>query len=230
LKDTISVLSATNIPNFVSAMQQLIEEESIKKIEAMEAKEESCLVKKSSSKENPINFDEAAAINLYTASAILSGHLNNALREADQGIIDPYLGFIKLLFSGLCKLPLVQKETIACGVEGDLSTKFKKGEDMVWWSFTSTTINLEVMSDFAKGGTIFIFHSAPAVHIKPFSRYQYEEEWLILPGTCFKVESVDVILRDDLKQITQITLSYNKEMSPLTTHMHKWSTAFVSET
>ena len=146
-----------------------------------------------------LTADECVAINLYSAEAPavepFYACLNVAMRAENRHLVRPFLRIIKLLLSGLYKLPLVCKPLLARGVKLDLSAQYKVGELKLWWPFSSTTTNLntlEVPQFLGDSGprTLFQIINAPAVDIKPLSANDFEDEWLLLPGTFFTVKSV----------------------------------------
>ena len=88
--------------------------------------------------ERLLTADEAAAIHLYTQESPFYSILNRSLRERDRSKIKAFLPFLRLMMSGLHKIPIVA-QTVYRGVRKDLTSSFKKGKSMVWWSFSSTT-------------------------------------------------------------------------------------------
>merc|ERR1719174_1080212 len=131
--------------------------------------------------------NQAAAIMLYTQETCLYPRLNAALRNHDIAALEPFLPFMKLLLSGLYQLPLTHTRTYR-GVKLEL---FKTYNDLVgqvwsWWSFSSTTKNMDVLETplfLGKDGkrTLFCIN-AVGVDIAPFSANPHEEEVMILPG------------------------------------------------
>jgi hypothetical protein len=117
------------------------------------------------------------------------------MRSEKRQFVVPYYGIIKLMLSGLYKLPLVIKPVLLRGVKRDLSDQYKVGEVKVWWPFSSTTVHVNTLENpqfMGKTGprTLFQIINAPAIDIKPYSANKHEEEWLLLPGTCLTVRSV----------------------------------------
>ena len=88
--------------------------------------------------ERLLSVDEVAAIHLYTQESPFYSILNRGLRERDRSKIKAFLPFLRLMMSGLHKIPMVA-QTVYRGVRKDLASSFKKGKSMVWWSFSSTT-------------------------------------------------------------------------------------------
>ena len=152
---------------------------------------------------NPVDgltSDESAAIRIYTMAwdppeQSLYHRLNHALRsKADrQENIRPWYPYLRLLVSGLSRLPVIQK-TVFRGIKGHLAMGYGKGETIVWWGFSSCTTSLEVLqSEIFFGNTeprtMFIVECKAARDIRNHSEHASEKELLLLPGTVFKVMS-----------------------------------------
>jgi len=60
--------------------------------------------------------------------------------------------FLKLLLSGLYKLPLVSGVILYCGVKRNVSGQFCKGDEKTWWAVSSCTAKLKVLEKKAPGG------------------------------------------------------------------------------
>merc|ERR1719275_523760 len=90
--------------------------------------------------------DQAAAIMLYTQETCLYRRLNAALRNQDKQGLQPFLPFMKLLLSGLYQLPLVHVRTYR-GVKLELYKTYNDlvGQVWSWWSFSSTTTDMDVL-------------------------------------------------------------------------------------
>ena len=140
------------------------------------------------------SLDEAAAIMLYTQQTCLFGRLNKAMREhLHPEKLEPFLPYLKLLLTGLNKLPLVRKQTYRA-VTLDLHEQYNLLKDKVftWWAFSSTTTNLDLLNstsfnDMGGSHTLFII-DAIGVDISAFSAFPDEEEVLLLPGTSLVVK------------------------------------------
>ena len=140
-------------------------------------------------------LDEAAAIMLYTQQTCLYSRLNKALRDhLHEEKLEPFLPYLKLLLSGLNKLPLVRVRAYR-GVTLDLHEQYNLLRDRVftWWAFSSTTTNLDLLNsttfnDVGGPRTMFTI-DAIGVNISAFSAFPDEEEVLLLPGTQLVVQS-----------------------------------------
>ncbi|CAF0916248.1 unnamed protein product [Didymodactylos carnosus] len=141
--------------------------------------------------------DESAAIHLYTMGSVFQ-HLNDVLRSKNRAkVLVPWLPYLKLLLTALCKLPAVKKIAWR-GTSLDLSTKYKPGDRCVWWGFSSCTETIAV-ADFYLGEsgfrTLFCIECENGRLITPHSQFEHENEILLLPGFYFQV--VDKTDRDD---------------------------------
>ena len=142
----------------------------------------------------PLNPDEAMAVNLYTQESNVYKKLNELLRQRSRQRLYPLFPYLKLLLTALFKLPPL-KITVYRGVHRDLQHLYPKDEDIVWWGFSSTTMNLEVLEnpDFlgTEGKrTMFAIKTKQALDIQRYSAMGFEQERLLLPGTCLVVEGV----------------------------------------
>jgi len=146
-----------------------------------------------------LTANEIGAINLYTqgwipASKSLYSILNEHLRSEERASIQPFFPYLKLLFSGFEKLPKKER-TVFRGVKKDLSTDYKKGKRLTWWSFSSCTLELEVLQNELFLGTkgkrtIFTLTSKLGVEIMKYSMYKNEAEILFPPGIRLTVSSI----------------------------------------
>ena len=136
--------------------------------------------------------DEIAAINLYTCETPIYRRLNQLLRSRQREDIKVWLPFLKLLLTALHKLKTATENTFYRGVHLDLSPKYTKGKDFVWWQFTSTTQTVDCLESFLgknDGRTIFCIRTKQAVGIKMYSAIGIEDEYLIIPGISWVVKS-----------------------------------------
>jgi len=130
-------------------------------------------------------LDEAAAINLYTLESDYYKELNQRLRDRDRKKLLPFFPYLRILLSGLNKLP-PHDGKIWRGVKIDLTSKYTRGKKFFWWSFSSCTTDIEVLhSDQFCGKTgdrtIFCITTERGRDITYFSSYP-EGEVLLMPG------------------------------------------------
>ncbi|CAF2119425.1 unnamed protein product [Rotaria magnacalcarata] len=151
--------------------------------------------------ENPtdkLTPDESAAIILYTiewdpSHPSLYLVLNGTLRLEDRRKLVPWFSFLKLLLTGLYKLPSIRC-TVWRGVRGDLRSQYKLGAKMTWWAFSSCTASISVLESEQYLGTsgtrtLFAIECLNGKDIKRHSYFAQEEEMLLLPCTHFQVIS-----------------------------------------
>eukprot|EP00808_Paulinella_micropora_P013926 g14856.t1 len=150
-----------------------------------------CLKKNAADK---LTGDEIAAINLYTHETDLYKQLNAMLQKRQRQELQPAFCYLKLLLTGLHKLP-AKVTTVYRGVKLDIASKYAKDKDVVWWGFSSATASLEVLKspqflgDHGKR-TLFAITTCRAVDIRAYSAIQAEEERLLLPGAQLHVKGV----------------------------------------
>ncbi|CAF1249404.1 unnamed protein product [Rotaria magnacalcarata] len=151
--------------------------------------------------ENPtdkLTPNESAAIILYTiewdpSHPSLYLVLNRSLRLEDRRKLVPWFSFLKLLLTGLYKLPSIRC-TVWRGVRGDLRSQYKLGAKMTWWAFSSCTASISVLESEQYLGTsgtrtLFAIECLNGKDIKRHSYFAQEEEILLLPCTHFQVIS-----------------------------------------
>ena len=149
---------------------------------------------------NGLTSDEAAAIRLYTMEwdlkeQSLYRRLNHALRskQGRQQNIQLWYPYLRLLVSGLSRLPAIEK-TVFRGIKEHLAVGYDKDKTIVWWGFSSCTTSMSVLQAdefFGSTGrrTMFIIECKTARDIQNYSVFTNEDEVLLLPGTQFKVVS-----------------------------------------
>ncbi|CAF3375647.1 unnamed protein product [Rotaria socialis] len=143
-----------------------------------------------------LTSDQSAAIMLYTmewepSETCLYFVLNSALRTADREVVKPWFLYLKLIFTALSRLPS-KSGTFFRGVKLNLSSQHPQGETFYWWSFSSctTTINVLTSDQFLGSSdirTLFAIESTSGRDISRHSYYQNEKEILLLPATRFQV-------------------------------------------
>jgi len=143
--------------------------------------------------------DESAAIRLYTIEWC-DGHrslyslLNETLRKSDREKLQPWLKYLKLLVTGLVKIPCAPAQTVWRGIKMNISEKFVKGNQVTWWAFSSTTTSLALLENEIYLGvkgerTIFSIETINGRNVSAHSQYDNENEILLLPGTQMEVQS-----------------------------------------
>ncbi|CAF2138582.1 unnamed protein product [Rotaria magnacalcarata] len=143
-----------------------------------------------------LSQDESAAIMLYSMEWIpreecLYYVLNTILRSEDRRKLEPWFLYLKLLISGLTRLPSTRR-FVYRGVKMDLSKQYKPGKPIVWWAFSSCTSTVGVLQneDFlGQTGerTMFTIECDSGKDISRHSYFRSEEEILLPPGRQFEV-------------------------------------------
>ncbi|MFC4072249.1 ADP-ribosyltransferase domain-containing protein [Actinoplanes subglobosus] len=139
-----------------------------------------------------LSADEIAALYLYTCESAFYRQINATLRHPDRSRLEPYLPYLRLLFSAVGRLP-VRTEPLWRGVNLDLRAQYPLGRTVTWWGVSSCTSKLSVAQGFLGGRgkrTLFEVHPKRAVGIKAFSAFTGEEEFILTPGTQLEVTAV----------------------------------------
>lgn len=205
LVDT-SVELEQNLPPIVGyACQPLVTlEEACKPLEFILPKIHHYMSIAKNKSQNPTNYltiNEAAAIRLYTTqwdehnnnqNVSLYSQLNQTLRDPDRHKLKPWFLYLKLLMIALTKLPVTSTKTVWRGMRHHDITKYKEGDEKIWWAFSSCTKSLNVLnSDLFLGQTgkrvIFSVETFDGRLVTEYSDFPDEEEILLLPGTRLKV-------------------------------------------
>jgi hypothetical protein len=143
--------------------------------------------------EHNLTKEEAATVYLYTMEmsddACVYRILNQTLRADDRSKVRPWFGYLKLLDSATSKLPKF-KGTIWRGVNKDVTMAFKKGQKITWWSVTSCSTSVNVISSFldkTPQSTLFNIECSTGKFIAAYTCYPAEDEVILMPGTTFEV-------------------------------------------
>ncbi|CAF2098780.1 unnamed protein product [Rotaria magnacalcarata] len=145
--------------------------------------------------EHNLSKDEAASVYLYTMEiseeASVYSVLNRTLRADDRSQVRPWFAYLKLLDSAASKLPNF-KGTVWRGVNRDVSETFKRGERITWWSVSSCSTSMDIISSFLgtnPQSTLFNIECATGKSIAMYTCYPNENEVILMPGTMFEVMS-----------------------------------------
>ncbi|MFF3013202.1 ADP-ribosyltransferase domain-containing protein [Streptomyces sp. NPDC057939] len=139
-----------------------------------------------------LSADAIAALHLYTCESAFYREINAVLRAPDRTKVVPYLPYLRLLFSAVSHLP-ARTESLWRGVALDLRAQYPLGRTVTWWGVSSCTSKLGVARAFlGNRGKRTLFEVVPvrAVGIRRFSAFTDEEEFILSPGTQFKVTGV----------------------------------------
>ncbi|CAF1404602.1 unnamed protein product [Adineta ricciae] len=146
--------------------------------------------------EDALSRDESNSIWLYTlewepSQISVSNLLNETLRCEDRRKLEPWLPFLRLFLTAFSHLPSANF-TIYRGANMDLSAKYRVGEKITWWGFSSCinkTNHMERKLNLNKSGkrTLFSIDSFSARDIRRFSMQENNEQVLLPPGSQFLV-------------------------------------------
>jgi hypothetical protein len=146
-----------------------------------------------------LTVDQSAAIMLYTLGwepkeSSVYYILNAALRKEDRQVLKPWFLYLKLFFTALSLLPSTPR-TVFRGMKRNEKHRYKKGEKVVWWGFSSCTSTMDVLNDEAflgKSGerTFFTIECQSGKDIQQHSYFKSESEVLLPAAREFKVESI----------------------------------------
>ncbi len=141
-----------------------------------------------------LNRHQIAAIHFYTQESPFYSHLNRFLRDRDRTKLKPFFPFLKLLLSAIYLLPTI-RGTVYRGIKRNLAGDYWKSRTLVWWGFSSTTVELEVLQNPQFLGTsgdrtLFVIEANTAVDISRYSAINSERERLLIPGTQLRVAGV----------------------------------------
>lgn len=174
---------------------------------ALEAPAKASVTQAGKMKKGELSKEEAAAIHMYTTNHLYK-KLNEALRSPDRSSIEQFFLYLRLLLTALRKLPATSKPLYR-GVALDLRAQYKAGSKVTWWAVSSCTQSLAVANSFSAGAsksTLFVVEAKTGVGIKEFSEYKGEEEFVLAPGTQFKVDRV-------LQKSSKLTEVHLQELS-----------------
>jgi len=163
-----------------------------------------------------LSLDEFMAVYFYTLQwsneIQLYKCLNKALIDKTRIVTPKWKYFLYYLFAALQKIPKVTDQNILyravnLNVLKKYPAKYKTGQNITWYTFTSTTINSPCCGFYSEGKphTIFtIMGSFSGRSITEMSAYPKEGEILLPPGTTFIIDS-----------ITEVGLSVNIKLTQI---------------
>jgi hypothetical protein len=180
-----------------------------------------------------LSVDEIAAINLYTREwdSPIYKLLNADLRKNDRAVLKKWFPYLRLLMSGLLKLPQVT-EILWRGFNSDQDQEsiYIQGRKIYWWGFSSCTLTANTVKSFlASNGSpyrnLFSIKCISGINIKKYSSLPDEDEILLLPGSYFEVKSI-LNLENNMKmfQLEQMKsqLSLHPKIPDLTQEKISW--------
>ncbi|CAF3648165.1 unnamed protein product [Rotaria socialis] len=142
-----------------------------------------------------LTLNESMSIYLYTMGSLEENNyfyklLNEKLRTKQREDLKPWLSYLKNFLTGLHKLPSIQTK-VWCGFHGNIDD-FNK-ENIILWGFTSCTTmreSIEPRLDQSDERILLSIECINGKDIKSFSKYDDENEVLLVPGTCLTLQGV----------------------------------------
>ena len=137
-----------------------------------------------------LDREEVASLNLYSKDSGFYRQLNRALATRDRKITKTFFPYMRLALGAMFKCPLV-KGTFTRGITNPNLSNYHNGrKPFVWWTFTSSTKEISITSDFLGDQNRMLFMiEGVGVDISRFADFP-EAEVLILPGSRFEVKGV----------------------------------------
>ena len=142
--------------------------------------------------------DQSASIILYSMqwepqNKCLYFALNAALRDENRSKLKPWFPYLKLFLIAISRLP-TNHRPIYRGIKRDPRKDYQKGQTILWWSFSSCTLNMDVLNNEQLLGsegarTLFIIESSNGKDIRKHSAFQNEDEILLPAARQFEVLS-----------------------------------------
>ena len=152
--------------------------------------------------ENPpadnLTVDQSASIILYSMeweprNKCLYYALNTTLRDENRNKLKPWFSYLKLFLTALSRLPS-NNRPIYRGITRDLRKDYQEGQEITWWSFSSCTQRINVLSKKQFLGsegarTLFNIESNSGKDIRKHSAFPQEHEVLLPAARQFEVVS-----------------------------------------
>ena len=118
---------------------------------------------------NDLTRDQSASIILYSMqwdpqNKCLYFALNATLRDENRNKLKPWFSYLKLFLTALSRLSSNHRP-IYRGITCDLRKHYQEGQTVLWWSFSSCTLKMDVLNNeqfLGKEGarTLFIIESS----------------------------------------------------------------------
>jgi hypothetical protein len=115
------------------------------------------------------------------------------LRDENRTNLKPWFSYLKLFLTALSRLPS-NNGPIYRGIPRDLRKDYQKGQTIIWWSFSSCTLTMDVLTNKEFLGsegarTLFNIESSSGKDIRKHSVFQQEDEVLLPAARQFEVLS-----------------------------------------
>lgn len=157
--------------------------------------------------QSKLTVEEIAAIHLYSLEGVeFYKPLNAALLEHSRELVKVYFPFIRLLCTGLDKIPCYGakssgKTYLYRGMPAteEIILTYTPGKSFQWWNFLSTSKKRDVALKFAErdahvkgavGGVLFRIECDVGLPIAKYSKFPAEDEVLLKPGLTYRVTKV----------------------------------------
>ena len=142
--------------------------------------------------------DESAAISLYTlewepSNQSFYGILNNTLESPNRQLLKPWFLYLRLVLTSLAKLPQkTDRFTVYRGTKRDLSAQYPTGATVTWWSMSSCTMTMDVLTQdhfLGQSGvrTLFTIDCFSGKSIRNHSLVPDADDVLLPPACQFRV-------------------------------------------
>ena len=150
--------------------------------------------------------EDVEAVALYTFDFGSENYESNPYRIINKALVtgdDEYLlrasGMLYLVVSALRRLPRRKGVTLYRGIrEGVNMSLYREGSHVVWRGLSSTSPDMGATKAFLANspsteqmkGTLFVIENGWGYDLQPYSMFPDEEEILLEPLRCFRVQSV----------------------------------------
>ena len=150
-------------------------------------------------KRNPaskLTIEEIAALRLYTTAwtdpaASIGALLLAAIRENNATQLSAFKPFLRLILGALRSIPST-RTVLTRYASGDFSTLLTPGSTITWGEISSATVSTDpIEADQSSHPHVqLLIDTSHARSIQAYSRQPTEPEYLLFPGSQFKVHSV----------------------------------------
>ena len=133
--------------------------------------------------------NEITALWLYGQFNIAQA-LNTAIAATTDADIasSPFAPFLSLLDSAVAKLPKTRQLLSCFSTAPGAGAEYTVGAEFYWWGMTSMSRSASAVDD-SQLSVVFVCEVTSSADISSFSRYGNDEEWVVAPGSQFRVVS-----------------------------------------
>jgi hypothetical protein len=152
-----------------------------------------------------LTSDQSASIMLYSMlwqpfDQCLYIILNSTLQTLNESKLQPWLFYLKLLFTSLLKLPSNQI-TVYRGSKSDLSEEYQINHMIYWWDLSLCTSSIEYLQSDQDLRTIFIIECNTVKNIEKHCYCSLNQFRLFLPATQFQILECNYQEKENLYRI-----------------------------